>query len=884
MASNAQDPHAPLRSEGKKDEDGEEEYEYSPFHGIEKGAVLQEARIFHDPQVDARRCQQVITRLLYLIAQGESFTTTEATDVFFAITKLFQNKDPNLRRLVYLMIKELPPGSDEVIIVCASLMKDMSSNVELYKSNAIRVLCRITDSSLLMQVERYLKQAVVDKAAVVSSAALVSGLQLLGNNADIVKRWMSEVQDTVQSRNPMVQFHAVALLYQLRMNDRLALSKLVSSLTRGSVRSPLAQCLLVRCIAKVIADSQSYDGQERPFYGFLESCLRHKGEMVIFEAARAITELNGVTSSELAPAVTVLQLCLSSGKPVLRFAAIRILNKVAIAHPMAVANCNIDIETLISDPNRSIATLAITTLLKTGNESSIDRLMKQMSSFMAEIGDEFKIVVVEAVHKLCMKFPTKFRSMMSFLSGVLREEGGFEYKKSIIEAILSIVRTVPEAKETALSHLCEFIEDCEFPYLSTQILHLLGEEGPSTAEPAKYIRYIYNRVVLENATVRAAAVSSLANFGLKCPSLKQRVVILLNRTLFDNDDEVRDRATLYLKLLGGEEANPPVLEAVKVSLAGLEESLHAYLGGDMEEDFDMQAVPEKEAPKKEAVEESGVDMGGAVGPTTKSEYEEQLMAIPEFQSLGKLFKSSDAVDLVDKDTEYTIAMVKHVFPAHVVLQFTMTNTIEEQILEDVSVALELAEAEAFEEVCTIPAPSMPYDEPQQCYVLLAYQGGTMPYGAIQPTLKFVVKEIDPSTGECEEEGYEDEYPLEDVYFGAQDFVSAAKLSNFRNVWEAADASTELADQYGLGQRHGLQEAVEAVMGTLGLAPCEGTEAVPPNARSHVCLMHGMGIDGAHVLVRVNFGIDRNMEVAIKLTVRSGSEEVSEAIHAIIAEG
>lgn len=67
---------------------------------------------------------------------------------------------------------------------------------------------------------------------------------------------------------------------------------------------------------------------DRPFYDFLEGCLRHKSEMVIFEAARAITELNSVTSRELTPAITVLQLFLSSSKPVLRFAAVRTLNKV----------------------------------------------------------------------------------------------------------------------------------------------------------------------------------------------------------------------------------------------------------------------------------------------------------------------------------------------------------------------------------------------------------------------------------------------------------------------------------------------------------------------------------------------------------------------------
>ena len=61
----------------------------------------------------------------------------------------------------------------------SSLMKDMNSKIDMYRANAIRVLCRIIDGTLLTQIERYLKQAIVDKNPVVSSAALVSGLHLL---------------------------------------------------------------------------------------------------------------------------------------------------------------------------------------------------------------------------------------------------------------------------------------------------------------------------------------------------------------------------------------------------------------------------------------------------------------------------------------------------------------------------------------------------------------------------------------------------------------------------------------------------------------------------------------------------------------------------------
>lgn len=81
-------------------------------------------------------------------------------------------------------------------------------------------------------------------------------------------------------------------------------------------------------------------------------------------------------------------------------------------------------------------------------------------------------------------------------------------------------------------------QDCEFTYLSTQILHVLGMEGPKTKEPSKYIRFIYNRIILENATVRAAAVSSLAKFGALVGDLRERVKVLLSRALHDNDDEV----------------------------------------------------------------------------------------------------------------------------------------------------------------------------------------------------------------------------------------------------------------------------------------------------------------------------------------------------------
>lgn len=47
------------------------------------------------------------------------------------------------------------------------------------------------------------------------------------------------------SYSVMVQYHALGLMYHIRKTDRLAVIKLVTKLTKQSLKSPFAVCLLV---------------------------------------------------------------------------------------------------------------------------------------------------------------------------------------------------------------------------------------------------------------------------------------------------------------------------------------------------------------------------------------------------------------------------------------------------------------------------------------------------------------------------------------------------------------------------------------------------------------------------------------------------------------
>jgi len=714
---------------------------------------------------------------------------------------------------------------------------------------------------------------------------------------------VNEVQTALQSDNTSVQYHALALLHQIKRQDRLAVSKVVASLTRTPLKSALAQCLLIRFAKRVMEEDASSE-RDRGLFDFLEASLRHKSDMVIYEAASAICSLTNVTQRELSPAVTVLQLFLCSPKPCLRFSAVRTLNKVAMQYPLAVTPCNMDMEGLINDGNRSIATLAITTLLKTGSESGVERLMKQITSFMSEIADEFKIVVVDAIRAMCIKFPAKHRLLMSFLSNVLREEGGFLYKKAIVDTLLTIIGKVPEAKEAGLSHLCEFIEDCEFTLLSTQILHLLGVEGPSTQEPSKCIRFIYNRVVLENATVRASAVSALAKFGIQLDYLRPSIVVLLQRCLYDNDDEVRDRATFFVALLksmdspgglGGLEPNTLVMEKLGVPLQALEDSLRQYMTAPSDDPFTLAGVTvdaeylakERKAAaataKKEAAMAEPASPGVAAAALEKKETQEAdlLNKMPQFVHLGPRFCSSKKVPLSETGTEYEIGCVKHVYANHMLLQIFMNNTLEDQQLENVTVQLDLSGVTGLAMESELPCDKLSYGVPGMAFVCLRREGG-VPTGSMPCTLKFLVKDVDPAVGEPEPEdaGYDDEYNLEELEVASADYVKKTSVADFREAWESIGPDAEVVETFSLSYAS-IKAALDAIVEFLGMQVAENSGNPGDGTRTTV-LLSGVFLGGVPVFAIVNLRTESAKNVGMRLTVRSQDIQISQFVAASVA--
>ncbi|EDO16469.1 hypothetical protein Kpol_1066p36 [Vanderwaltozyma polyspora DSM 70294] len=915
---------------------------YKKFENSDSGDLPDKMTIYQDcmnefneSPVNSKRCRLLISRLLRLMAQGETFPESEATALFFSVSKLFQHQNDSLRQAVYLAIKELSGISEDVLMATSSIMKDVQNGSDLIKPNAIRSLTVVLDESTAFSAERLLKSAVVSKNPTISSASLTASYHLLPISETTIKRFTNEAQEAVVDLKPfpqndvtgdyypnstfITQYHALGLLYQLKKNDKMSLMKLVRQFAEtNNLKNQLAKVQLVKLVNDIVQrDPQLFTQFQQLLYNWLSN----KFESVQLETSKLITSFATtnprLVSPELfAAAIQTLQGLLTVPRVTTKFAALRILNRISMVSPEKIVICNPELESLINDSNRNVSTYAITILLKTGTAKNISSLISTITKFIHEVSDDFKIIIIDAVRTLSLNFPQEWKSILNFLIDVLKNgEGGFKFKNSIVEALIDIVSFVPQSKELALENLCDFIEDCEFNEILVRILHLLGKEGPYTSNPSLYVRHIYNRVVLENSIIRSAAVVSLSKFALakNDPTLKDSIVSLLKRIANDKDDEVRDRASIALQFIEssestGDSAKDLIQAKYSYDYQSLESKLVSYMsdsdafkapfeGSTVRRITDDEAKAMDLKRKQEQLQsgslESGAGSSGSLesgstpderadkatykGPSVDqhkedllaTKYADELLSIEQFKEFGTLVNSSNSVALTEPEAEFVVRGVKHLFKEHVVFQFSITNTLTDVILDNVSVACtpEDPENSQLEELFTIPIDRLAPSTEAASYIAFRKSEDIVMEGFLC-NLTFTTKELNPDTNEPfdGDEGFQDEYEIDSIFLNAGDYIKSSFIGDFTTTFD--ELPNEEVAVYNIHENISLQEVIDKLVTNTSCLPLENTQFAPNDSNSHVLKLFGKSaLTGVKIALTVRM-IKSSKGIALKAQGKS----------------
>ena len=213
-------------------------------------------------------------------------------------------------------------------------------------------------------------------------------------------------------------------------------------------------------------------------------------------------------------------------------------------------------------------------------------------------------------------------------------------------------------------------------------------------------------------------------------------------------------------------------------------------------------------------------------------------------------------------------------------QFHLNNTLEDQLLEEVTVSLELLPG--LELDSELKCAALPFGSPGDAFVCLKRTEG-LPVGAIPCTLKFIVKDIDPTVGEPAEDetGYDDTYPLEELELLAADFVKPVAVVEFKEAWNTIGADCEVVETFSLSY-NSIKQAMDAVIDFLGMQACENSANPAEGCRTHTVMLSGVFLGGVQVFAIVNLRTESAKNVGMRLTVRSTDMQISQFVAASVA--
>ena len=849
------------------------------FDDLRKDLTLQSASIFNEKNIQNEQCIEILINLIYLLNKGEKFSEKEKETIFFSATKLLHSANPILRRIIFLFVKHLNWWQSSFILT-GSLITELNGDDDLIKPNCFRLLGQITDASSVNVVERLLKEAINNKNHEVASSALSCTLFMCLKGFGIAKSWINEISEKLSSslgEENLLTFHTLLLLKEIKKNDKLFLIKIFSKIAENcgsrNQRSQFAICQLIRYITELLKRGDLEQNVKDTFNRFLEVSLYNIEESIKIEACRAVLQIPNIKPSLKKTTIATLCDLISSSNKIARFSAMKTLDKYIDEFAQNIAvDIFLELEKIIEDSgtNSSIKSYAFSIFLKISKGLSDYRLEKMFKTFIEQYSkfkEDFKKKLIIISRNISRSNPSKNKLYYNFFCSLFKLDASPQTKIEILEALIWFIYNDQELKLQSLLFLAESIFDCQYDILKIRILNLLGKECDLVNNKSKLVRYIYNQIILESPMVRASAISALGEIGFKEKNMRDIIISLIENCLNDDDNEVRERAFMVSKALKAvkeekkeeeqlinfvfpqkvknpspiEELNIDLIQSVlnseKENLLKSEDICQELFNilNDTEKISEILIKDKEDSKKKEKKEKK---RGIEANPQKKIPEEDySLTMFPKIYGPPKIF--TPYKKLTDQSAEYLTQYRKIVHDKIVVIDFEITNTIEFQIINDISIDVDNLTSEGFDFDKTeiIPIKSLKTNESGHLYFkLLKDKDEIYSNCSFNCTLKFDLQELDVKGnphGIAVKETYKLDKMVEVSYADYYIKNSKVNVDNFGEFWKQAEKSNFSKTEEKMGLPYNsVKNAAIKFSEIIGLDPLNDIEQIDSNVKKY----------------------------------------------------
>ena len=853
---------------------------------MRKELIIQNATVFNDKNIKTNECIDILVDLIYLLNQGRKFTSQEKETLFFNTSKLLHSANISLRRLIFLFVKHLNFWQNSFILTGSLINEINQQGGDLIKPCCFRLLGQIIDNSSVNAVERYLKVAISNKNTEIASSALICTLIMVFKGFNVAKNWISEISEKLNNsigQNNLITFHTLLLLKEIKDKDKLFLIKIFSKIADASKsRSQFALCQLIRYISQLMNKEELKSETVKVFTIFLERCTYKVEDSIKIEACRAIFSLKKKTNLNKTAIEAITDLLTSVNKCT-KFAALKTLDKfISKGNFPAGSSLELflEIERIIEDSgnNSSTKAYALSIFLKISKDLSDSRLEKMFKAFIEQypkFKEDFKKEIVVISKEISKNNPKKNKLYYNFFSSIFKLDANPATKLEILDALIWYFYNDKDLKLQTLFFLAEIIPDCQYDVVKIKILNLLGNECQSITNPGKLVRYIYNQIILESPMVRASAISALGEIAFKEISLRKTIINLIKKSFNDIDSEVRERAFFYYKAVtqlkdNNEEENEEndtektnennnIVDFIFPS----KKKGNNPLNNDLDIDI-IQTILKNEKDNLLGSDDIANELKGILNNPEKisqiliknkmnepkktdkkniKEEEENKTEEDDYKKtmFRKLYGNPKIITpykkLTDQTAEYFTKYSKIIHEQIVVLDFEITNTIELQSINNVSIDIEDSQNSGFDFNKTeiIEIKSLNTNQTGHLYLKLSKEPNIV-YSScsFHIILKFDLQELDVKGnphGIPVKETYKIDKLIEISYADYYIPNSKVNLENFSEFWQMAEKSKYKREEEKIGLPYNnIKSAAKNFSEIIGLLPINNINNVESSAK------------------------------------------------------
>lgn len=657
-------------------------------------------------------------------------------------------------------------------------------------------------------MDRHFKQYLLRDEAC-ASYAICSLIHLSKLHHSLSSVFSVEVSQGLSRPGALLQYHASLYVSQFRENDPIALIKLVHDVLRISnhIFTNLNQLQLIRFLSQNHINEVRLRLEISDLVALLSSSGRK--DILVTQILLALSFFPEKYEQASTTIIPIIKKTLTSGTicskyEILKSLATLILRKVDISSLIP------SLSRVVESKNLAISKLAIVILLKIGDLDCIGNLIQLLPGLISETTEPFKVSLLSSLLDICYRYPDQAYRLVNFFSKTLRSDGSEFFKTSCIDAIFKLVdRNIVFTKDI-IETLCEFIEDSESSALKIRILKWISDRVSdiNTDDILLYtVRCICNRLILEERLVRIAAIDCLIIMSVELENFRDLIKeFIVNFIQSDSDELLVSHTELLLRIAIDD---PDAFQTKGICyIFCLDKFFESSVLIKFVDDSLSHNAPFSANLNNIPLASSSASINHHTLPALieidncKESYtnHSSIKSIPDSENLGTVFASSAPSLITEKECEYQVSLIKHIYDQTTIFEFIINNTLTNQVLKDVRIDLKLNPSLKIDKV--IKADIILPKEVSSVYVFIKNEASLLQQFQVFSALNFTSFLPDKNSS------FPEKYVLGNAEMSFKDYVIPKNI-------ECKDLCVQTKESFTLTALSTIEEAVHELCEMIG---------------------------------------------------------------------